>query len=740
MLNSINWAEDRTYRSETENEPYQFYSECLVASTKLDLLLGYFSSSAINVLSHGFATFLYNGGSVRMVINNILSEADKQAIKKGHQGSIPNLEVDLNDIKKLRRTLDEYGIHFFECLSWLIANDKIQIKIIRPKDGTGIAHYKSGIFSDSNNSVGFNASCNFTAFGLLENLEKLTCHLSWDDRRSQRWIEKETEYFENIFNGTAEFAEYLDVDSVTVAMKNEFGSRDIQELLVKEAELHERKVSKLRKPKIRESHERVLTRIEELSREPKFPYPQGPREYQRQAHASWVANGYKGLFAMATGTGKTLTSLNCLLNEFYRIGSYKAIILVPTIALLNQWKDECLKFNFRNIITVSSRGDWSGKLSFNATASNFISTSFIVIVTYASFYRKKFQAHFVTLPEDTLLIADEVHNIGSPNVARILPKIHLQKRIGLSATPNRKYDEEGNLSIERFFNDRPPFVFSYSMRQAMENDPPALCQYKYYPHLVRLSDEELEEYLRISKQLLKYFDAASKKFKDNPEVENLLLMRKRVIHKAEQKLPVFRKILQDEFRLRKNLKYTLVYVPEGLEANYEEVDEIIEDDEEIRLINEYTRAVSRVDQSVMVSQYTAATKDRQKLTEDYEQGKVHVLTSMKCLDEGVDVPRSELAIFCASTGNPRQFVQRRGRVLRLHKDKIFAVIHDLVVVPATNDDESTFEMEKNLVKAELERVIDFSSLSMNSMDTYQELRPVLEYYNLNLYEDTQVNS
>ena len=391
MLKSINWSDDRTYRSETENEPYQFYIDSLLSSKTFDLLLGYFSSAAINVLSHGFATFLYNDGTIRMVINNILSELDKEAIRKGKDGNVPDLEMDLQDIKKLKRTLDEYGTHFFECLAWLIANDRIQIKIIRPKDGKGIAHYKSGVFSDGKDFVGFNASCNFTAFGLLENLEKLTCHLSWDDKRSQRWIEKETEYFEAIFDGAAEFVEYLDVENVIVAIKEEFLSKDINELLVKESELQERKSKKLEKKQIRESQEKALTKIEELSREPKFPYPQGPREYQIKALENWLANNQKGLFAMATGTGKTLTSLNCLLNQCKTAGTYRAVIIVPTIALIQQWKNECAKFNFRNIITVSTKEDWSGKLSFNTAANNFISTRSLSSLRTRHFIEKNFK-------------------------------------------------------------------------------------------------------------------------------------------------------------------------------------------------------------------------------------------------------------------------------------------------------------------------------------------------------------
>jgi superfamily II DNA or RNA helicase len=213
------------------------------------------------------------------------------------------------------------------------------------------------------------------------------------------------------------------------------------------------------------------------------------------------------------------------------------------------------------------------------------------------------------------------------------------------------------------------------------------------------------------------------------------MIRKRIIHKAKNKLGVFNKILKEEFKKRGNLNYTLIYVPEGINPNYTAIDDYEEDEEDIKLINDYTRIVSNIDFGIYVKQYTAVTKNREKLIDDFQKGKVNVLTSMKCLDEGVDVPRSELAIFCASTGNPRQFIQRRGRVLRQHKDKTHAVIHDLVVIPALGQNDKTYSMERSLVKKELERVKDFSSLALNKMDTYDVLEDVLNFYNLNLYEE-----
>ncbi len=346
--------------------------------------------------------------------------------------------------------------------------------------------------------------------------------------------------------------------------------------------------------------------------------------------------------------------------------------------------------------------------------------------------RPKFQSYFKQLPKDTILIADETHNLGSQGLLRLLPNIHLEKRIGLSATPNRKFDDAGNNAIQEFFNDKPPYMVSYSMEEALNIG--WLCKYTYYPHIVKLTNTEMGKYKEISLQLLRMgmFDEETGAFKSTPEIEKKLLERKRIIHKAANKLQAFRDILHDEFEKRKSLKYTLVYVPEGVEPNYDHEDFSVETDEENKLINEYTKAVSSTDDSILVKQFTANSSNRDIILKDYEQGNIHVLTSMKCLDEGVDVPRSELAIFCSSTGNPRQFIQRRGRVLRLHKDKIHATIHDLVVVPDAINDEGTFEMERGLVIKELERVVDFANLAMNKTDTYEALKEILEHYNINL--------
>jgi superfamily II DNA or RNA helicase len=731
MLRDVKWSEDRSYRSDSENEPFQFYLDGLNNSNRLDLLLGYFSSAAIHVLSLGFATFLHRGGTLRMVINNILSEDDKRALSMAEQEEFPYNKIDLSNIKQIKNSLSVYNKHFFECLAWLINQKRIQIVIIRPKEGKGISHFKAGLFSDGKDYVGFSASCNFTAYGLIENLEQINAYLKWENSRSSLAINSIIRDFENFFFQNDEKVEYLSVKEIETVIKNEFGGKTEQELLVQEKELLKKKERLFDNRKIRKTIENLISQIEMISREPRFPYSSGPREYQIEAYNNWVNNNYQGIFAMATGTGKTITSLNCLLEES-KGKNYNAIILVPTITLVNQWEEEAKSFNFQEIIKVSSKENWEGRLATTLSTAKRIPKSFIVITTYASFVKDKFFKNLANFPKDTILIGDEAHNIGSKSILARLSQIPFNKRIGLSATPKRIYDLEGSISMERFFNDSEPYTYSFGMERAINDG--ILCKYFYHPHIVELTDEELAEYIEISKKLAKFFNKGSDSLEKNDIVEKLLLKRKRIIHKAENKLHKTISILKGRFQKEGNLNYTFIYVPEGYTEQELEEEEL--EDESIKIINQYTREIGKIDKSIFVNQFTSGMPDRDSILGQFKEGKIQVIASMKCLDEGVDIPRAEHAIFCSSTGNPRQFIQRRGRILRRHPDKTVATIHDLVVIPpleSFNKSSDTFNLEKSLVSKELERVMYFASLSINPHETESVFEEVCENYELNIY-------
>ena len=220
------------------------------------------------------------------------------------------------------------------------------------------------------------------------------------------------------------------------------------------------------------------------------------------------------------------------------------------------------------------------------------------------------------------------------------------------------------------------------------------------------------------------------------------MKRKRIIHKAFNKQSAFGEVLKEQYKKMGNLKYTLIYVPEGNDPNdyfetdyFSKADEIEDDSDAVRLIDVYTEKVKDIDKRTTVREFTSATTDREHILEQFATGEIDALTSMKCLDEGIDVPRSEFAIFCASTGNPRQFIQRRGRILRTHRQKQFAYIHDLVVIPEINPNSESYKMERSMLKKELERVKNFALLSENSSHTMNTLLDTMNYYNLNLYHN-----
>ncbi|WP_088161332.1 DEAD/DEAH box helicase family protein [Sphingobacterium sp. G1-14] len=743
MLKNCDWSADRDYKTGSEDDPRQFYFEGLFNSSEFHLLLGYFSSSAIHLLAPGFAAFISKGGKMRMVINHLLSANDKEAFEKGQQNTVSNGLFDLDDIVGLADTLDEYNKHFFDCLAYLISTKRIEFTIIKPKEGRGIAHYKSGVFSDGSDYVGYKASCNFTWNGLSENLEELQAFLSWEEERSIKLINKQLQVIDSYFSQSNEDVEYLSADKIEVAIVDNFGSKDINELLIQEKELLTKKESLWLSPKTQKTIENFYNEIDQVKSAPKFPYKEGPREYQKNAFENWKNNEQKGLFAMATGTGKTITSLNCLLEIYKKTGYYKALILVPTITLVNQWENECKKFNFSSIIKVYSKANWKNDVAAILTREKLSEPkdiSYILISTYASFVKENTFQELNKLPYQTLLIADECHNMGSGRLLKRLDEIVFKRRIGLSATPERQYDEDGNTKLFSFFNSEKGYTYEYSMREAIENK--ILCRYYYYPHLVRLTDSEMKDYMDLSIKISKYYNNNSETFSNNPILTALLLARKRIIHKAYNKITTFKRIINQEYSKKGTLKYTLVYVPEGNDPNdYFETDLFLENEEmgtdgdAVHLIDVFTGAVKDTGERVTTKQFISGTKDKELVLEQFANGEIDVLTSMKCLDEGVDVPRAELAIFCASTGNPRQFVQRRGRILRTHKDKEFSYIHDLVVIPQLNENSESYNMERNMLKSELARVKDFSLLSENSSYTLDVLLDIMNHYNLNLYNN-----
>jgi superfamily II DNA or RNA helicase len=743
MLKNVDWAEDRDYKTGSEDEPLQFYLDGLTNSIEFNMLLGYFSSSAINLLSVGFATFISKGGKMRMVINHLLSSKDKEAINKVEESNTNDLKVfDLTDSSILHRYLDEYDIHFFECLTYLISQKRIEIKVIKPKNGKGIAHYKSGVFSDGENNIGYKASCNFTLYGLSENLEELEAFLSWENGRSNKLIKKQLKIIDDYFNEKDEDVDYLPTKDIEVVLKDRFGNKDINELLVQEEQLLKKKQNLMSSnSKIKKTISNIFDKIEIELKKPKFPYSEGPRDYQIEAYNNWVNNNRRGLFAMATGTGKTLTSLNCILEDFKLSNFYKFIVLVPTTALAKQWIEEAnKKFNYQNtILCCSENHNWKSEVTNLGKIILFgRDINYAIITTYATFKGIRFQTmlkeYFTDDYNKMTLIADEAHNFGSQGFLKVIPNF-INKRIGLSATPERQFDENGNKLLNAFFScSDEKYTFEYNMKTAIDNG--ILCKYYYYPIIVNLEIDEQENYLKISKELMKYIDFETGKYRESEYVNNLLIKRKNIIHKAKNKLNALISIINKIGK--ENFKKAFIYVPEGIEFDSSENEFIPHEfeNETSKIIDNYLIEIYNHFQTKM-AKFTGETNNRDQILNQFKEGQLDALLAMKCLDEGVDVPQTKYAVFCSSTGNPRQYIQRRGRVLRTHKEKEFAIIYDLIVKPFlshTNTDETLTKMEKNIFISELRRLVNFAVLSENKDQSLKDLETLCYNLEIDIYE------
>lgn len=711
-------------------EPKEFMTEALIESRNFDLGLGFFSSSAIRSLSYGFALFIARGGSMRIIINHILSAEDKQAVLNGLENTIDFESRILTDVRKLTEVFSYADEHFFRCLSYLISQNRLQfVATVSAKGGLG--HDKYGIFYDAaGNKVAFTGSANFSSAAFELNGETITTFTSWKD------VERVAEY-EDMFNETwnnenTPHLIHIPIEKVKAHIQGKFPAKDIKELLYEGAKLRDIQdfISIPEVEKTLPLSERLTEKIERLESEPRFPYPL-ERQIQTDAYNAWVANAKQGIFAMATGSGKTITALNCLLKQYNKNGFYKAVIVVPTQALAIQWEREALGFNFQNIVSTHTNKDWKTVLS-KYTTMSFLNQkkNLILITTYSTFNRKIFQ-DFLTKTKglDTFLyIADEAHNLGSPSSLKHLPEKILW-RIGLSATPERIYDDMGSKRIYDFFHSYPPYyTYRFTMKQAIDSD--ILCHYDYFPVFVHLTDREMKEYARITEQLRHFIDPDTGMYSEDADM--LLLKRKRIIHKAQNKKTVLATLLR-QLKEQKTLDYTFVFVPEGYDTHdYSETELYDINSEDIHIIDEYADMFKQCGYSY--HKYISGLDDAPEILKGFAKGDIQILLSMKCLDEGVDIPRAEHAIFCSSTGNPRQFIQRRGRVLRKCPQKEKATIWDLIVLPPDISNENT-NVERNIFIGEIKRVVNFAALADNYISViYGEIRHICEQLKINLFD------
>jgi DNA phosphorothioation system restriction enzyme len=439
-----------------------------------------------------------------------------------------------------------------------------------------------------------------------------------------------------------------------------------------------------------------------------------PREYQDEAVQAWMSNSGQGILNMATGTGKTITSLLAASQlTSLQDDSLALIIAAPYQHLVDQWKSDLTDFGASPVLAYQSRTRWTDMLASQVTEYNSgVRSILAVITTHRTFSSDHFQNLVGRLNgARTMLIVDEVHHVGAPHLRSSLPQA-IRARLGLSATPQRWHDEEGTEALTNYFSNG--VVFEYGLEEAIENG--YLAEYYYVPHIIELTEDEQEEYLALSRSIGKQMAAVSGDVGDadsqaNETLKQLLFKRARLIGSAVNKIPKLRDLLTEAGI--EDLHHTLVYSGDGTVGD--------ESEKTRRQLEAITELMGN-ELGLRIHQFTYEEDqaERERLLDEFETGVLQALVAIRCLDEGVDVPATRTAFILASSSNPRQFIQRRGRILRTHPNKDHATIHDFVVAPPTEireaGEDSLFSLERNLVQKELQRVSTFAESARNHPD------------------------
>lgn len=711
-----------------ESEPVEFFFEALLESNRFDLGLGYFSSSGFQPLALGFAYFICRGGKMRMFINDVLTQEDKDAIEKGQYANPDELIEKrlIDDIVRLEKTLSKRDRHFFNCLSFLIANKQIEIIAITPAtDKPAIAHPKFGIFKDDyGNKVAFTGSTNFSRTALQYNVEAISCYKNWTgDNSDIHRIEHYEELFNKIWSGRYTKVRFISIDKVKVLIREKFPVNDIEVLLSEEEKLlldfeeesiySEELGSKIRKLK------RNLGKYKPIT--PEFPSGHKARPYQEEAVRKWIAKDYRGLFEMATGTGKTITGLLASVELMKKQGRIFLLVLVPTISLGEQWMEEVKGFNYQDVVLVSSTNPgWTSELQAGINSFKMgTAQAMAVISTYDSFKLKKFQDFYDKLPEETMLLADEAHSMGAPELLNKLPH-KIKHRLALSATPHRHFDDSGTKKFLDFFNASSEATFAFDMKQAIAEQ--YLCQYQLTPHFASLNEDEYSRYIELTKKIARRAHFSKNKLEETDvTLERMLQDRRKILNKAASKKEIVGNII-DKMKAKGEVSHTLVYCPEG-----------IDEEDNARIIDDLGKYLA-FDKGLKIAQFTGSTppERRSQLLKDFDEGKVQCLLAMKCLDEGVDVKRTETAIFVSSSTNPRQYVQRRGRVLRTHEEKSFAFLHDIITVPPKIDldDPKAKQADRIILSQEFKRYKEFAEDAVNYVEAVAPVKEICKEYEI----------
>ena len=694
---------DSEYRTLSCDMANDFYIPMLGEAILYKRAVGFFSSSALAAISAGIYELYENGGKIQLIASPRLSSEDIEAINDGYQQREEIIKGALK--RELEDCTDFCQQNRLNLLATLIAKGILDIRIAVTigKKCIGMYHEKMGLIEDiEGNIVAFSGSMNETDTAIHDNYEAIDVFCSWISTDNKR-VERKNQAFLKMWDGLDENICVMKFPEIEKEFIEKYQMGDIDAKSLKEgwAAYHVKPTFGLVKPEWLNLY-----------------------DYQQEAIKNWQANDYCGIFDMATGTGKTLTALGAVAELCKNVKRLAVIIVCPYQHLVEQWVEDIRAFGANPIIGYSGSSYTNYKKELKNRIFNFnykITDFFCFITTNASFMSKAINEEIRKLSHDTIFVVGEAHNCGAKNLQNTLQQ-DFTYRLALSATLERQGDEDGTNILRNFFGNK---CIEYGLERAIAEKK--LTPYYYYPVIVYLTDAELDKYQLYTSKIIQNIV----KRKDKTIVTNLakefMLKRARLVAGASEKIEKLREMAND-FKNEKNM---LIYCGATNVQGYDNCS-----DDDIRQIDYISRMLN-FDFGMRTAQFTSRedSKERKRRLEEFQNGEIQALIAIKCLDEGVNVPAIKTAYILASTTNPKEYIQRRGRVLRLYPGKEAAYIYDFITLPrelttVENTSSELAKSERALVVKEIRRMREFCHIALNPYETQMLIMDLRDIYNV----------
>ena len=710
------------YRSKLDNVIQDFYNPVLEQAILYKRAVGFFSSSALVSITPGICGLIRNGGKIELIASPRLSSEDIAAINEGlrHRDDVIT-EVLLRDLQDPKGKFEEIRLNL---LCNLIAANKLTIKIafLEEENTVGMFHEKLGLMYDNDgNIISFSGSMNESVVAFKINYESIKVFTSWSTFEELVYEDHST--FNAMWSDIEPGIKVIEFPKVKDEILKRYKKNNEIDLNLDEYS-YGYDVSTLSKNNLSKNV-------------PIIPANVRMREYQIQAIDEWEKRNYVGIFDMATGTGKTYTALAAVTRLFSKLNNNLAVIIVcPYQHLVEQWKDDIVAFGMKPIVcySASTQKNWRERVKNAIHSFNLgVTEHFCIVTTNATFSSDYVHNLVVKLHGNVLIVVDEAHNFGANYLSKTLPQ-NIKHRLALSATIDRHGDHEGTKKLYDYFGAK---CIEYTLKDAIDNS--MLTPYYYYPVVVSLSENELSKYIDLTLKIRKNVHVGENgKYEPNEYAKRLLIERARLVAGACEKITKLRYLISEKYL---NDNQMLVYCGAATmeDIDYKEGDPPVD---EVRQIDIVADMLGN-DLGMRVTKFTSEEKadERRRIIKVFAEGThLQALVAIRCLDEGVNVPSIKTAFILASSTNPKEYIQRRGRVLRKFPGKNRAVIYDFVTLPISIDKLNEYESDviesvKSLAKREILRIKDFADIAENPFDSDSLIADLRRAYDIDTLEN-----